>query len=99
MEKWIWVLEGEPKDIVIVDRDGNERHPDLEKIKRTPRLKPALVAGSRYGRGVGALFYGGRLGNKEELAARGNQYLTNDAILRAIGYEKGPQANPPAQDD
>lgn len=95
MDKWIWVLQGEPKDVLIIDRDGNERHPNLEKIKKNYRLKPGLVAGSRFGFGVGVLFYGGPLGKKEELAAKGNKYTTNDEILKAIGYEKGPQASPP----
>lgn len=92
---WIWVLNGEPKDIRITDKDGNERKPDLEKIKKYTRLKPALVAGGRYGKGVGVLFYGGKpLGNKKELTDKGNKYTTNTEILRAIGFEHGEQKEP-----
>ena len=35
---WVYVLEGEPKDVVIVDKDGNKRHPNLEAVKKKPRL-------------------------------------------------------------
>lgn len=94
-DNWIWVLQGEPKDLAIIDKDGVERHPNLDKVRKHSRLKPALVSGSRYGFGVGPLFYGGRLGNKSELLSRGNKYTTNEEILRGIGYEKGPQASPP----
>lgn len=83
----LWVLKGEPKEIVITDKFGAERKPDLDKIKSLARLKGARVAG-RYGAGVGPLFYGGRLGLKHELQAKGNKFTTNDEILQAIGYEK-----------
>ena len=83
----LWVLQGEPKDVKIIDRDGNERHPDLERVKDLAKLKGTRVAG-RYGAGVGPLFYGGRLGLKGELEAKGNSYTTNEAILEAIGYRK-----------
>lgn len=84
----LWVLEGEPKEVEIIDRAGARRLPDMEKVKRTPKLRGAYIAGSRFGRGVGNYFYGGRLGNKAELEAKGNDYCTNDAILEAIGYTK-----------
>lgn len=84
----LWVLEGEPKEVEIIDRNGERRTPNMEKVKSTPRLRGAYIAGSRFGHGVGNYFYGGRLGNKAELEARGNTYCTNDAILEAIGYKK-----------
>lgn len=83
----LWVLEEGPHEVVITDKEGAKRRPDLEKIKKNERLKGTRVAG-RYGAGVGPLFYGGRLGNKAELTAKGNKYTTNDEILQAIGYRK-----------
>lgn len=94
---WIWVLDGEPKNIVITDKEGNKRSPDLAKVKKNARLKPALVAGGRYGKGVGNLFYGGPLGDRGALEAKGNKYTTNTQILKALGYVKGEQANPPKE--
>ncbi len=91
-ENLIWVLKGEPNSVKIVDKDGVERLPDLDKVRKYSRLKPGLIAG-RYGRGVGGMFYGGRLGNKSELTAQGNVYTTNDSILGAIGYVKESQAS------
>lgn len=83
----LWVLEGEPKDIKITDKDGTVRSPDLEKVRKNERLKGTRIAG-RYGKGVGLVFYGTRLGNKAELTAKGNKYTTNEEILEAIGYKK-----------
>jgi hypothetical protein len=91
MERFIWQLKGTPVSVEIVDKDGHSRRPNLDKVKEHSRLKPAFIAGSRYGRGVGAMFYGGKLGNKKELARAGNKYTTNDEILEAIGYQKAPQ--------
>lgn len=83
----LWVLEGEPNDVVIVDKDGNKRNPNLDKVRKNAKLRGTRVAG-RYGKGVGQLFYGGKLGNKEELTAQGNEFTNNEEILKAIGYKK-----------
>ena len=87
---FIWVLEGEPKDVKIIDKDGVERHPDLDLVRAEPRLKPAKDAG-RFGKGVGQLFFGGKLGGVKELRAQGNELVNNDQILMALGYVKGAQ--------
>ena len=83
----LWVLDGEPKNITITDKNGNKRNPDLEKVRKYSKLRGSRIAG-RYGAGVGSMFYGGRLGNKAELTAQGNKYTTNEEILKAIGYKK-----------
>lgn len=83
----LWVLEGEPKNIVITDATGKRREPDLDKVRSHARLKGAYIAG-RFGKGVGQMFYGGKLGSRKELRERGNEFTNNDEILTAIGYRK-----------
>lgn len=88
-ESYYWVLEGEPKDIKIIDKEGNERHPDLDKCLATPWLNPTTMAGA-FGKGVGVTFYGGRLGSRKQLRehAENGELVHNDIILEAIGYVK-----------
>lgn len=87
-ESFRWVLMGEPKDVMIIDKHGKERHPQLDLVKRTPYLNPNRIAGA-FGKGIGQTFYNGeKLGSRAVLKAQGNQYIHNDEILEAIGYER-----------
>ena len=86
-ENWIWILEDDPKPVTITDREGNKREADLDAVRKHSRLMPGLVRRT----GIGNLFFGGPLGRKGELEARGNEYVTNTQIIRALGYVKGAQ--------
>lgn len=88
-ESFRWVLQGEPNDVTILDKNGVERKADLAAVAAMPYLNPNRVKGA-FGRGVGALFFGGKLGSKKELEAQAaNGALThNDAILEALGYRR-----------
>lgn len=94
-KNWVYVLKGEPKNIMIVDKHGKKRYPNLEEVKKNERLIPSVVLRV----GVGNLFYGGILGDRESLEARGNEYTTNHKILMALGFTKGAQLNPPKDED
>lgn len=88
-DAYYWVLDGKPKSVKIVDNKGNVRKPDLNKCASTPWINPAVIAGS-FGKGVGNLFFGGKLGSREELRAQKENGILTDstAILKAIGYKK-----------
>jgi hypothetical protein len=84
---FMWVLRGKPKSIVVVDKNGKRRKPDLDKVRNTPYLNPNKIAGG-FGKGIGMTFFGGKLGSRKELKEKENVYFHNDMILEAIGYER-----------
>lgn len=88
-DSYYWILDGEPKSIEIIDRNGLKRLPDLDICRVTPWLNPARIAGA-FGKGVGETFYGGRLGSRAELRAHAENggLVHNDVILEALGYER-----------
>lgn len=88
-EAFRWVLDTDtPKDIMIIDKNGEERHPELDKVLATPYLNPNRMAGA-FGRGVGQTFYDNRkLGSRKQLKEQGNELYHNDLILEGIGYKK-----------
>jgi hypothetical protein len=86
-EFW-WALDGAPKQVTIIDKNGVSRQANIDAVLKTPYLASKRVVG-RYGKGVGVLFFGGKLGSRRELLTSGNGDLThNDAILKALGYKK-----------
>lgn len=86
---YMWVLQGEPKIVPIIDKNGETRVNDLEQAKKRPYINPTTVAGA-FGGGVGGLMYGGRLGSRAQLRAHpeNGELVHNDKILEAIGYKK-----------
>jgi hypothetical protein len=88
-DSYKWMLSTDkPVDVMIIDKDGNERHPELDKVLTTPYINPNQMAGS-FGKGVGQTFYEGKkLGSRAQLKAQGNALIHNDVILEAIGYKK-----------
>jgi len=87
-DAYMWVLNTDsPKDVKVIDKEGKERHPDLQKVLETPYINPNRMAGS-FGAGVGQTFYGGKLGSRKELKEKGNEFYHNDMILEEIGYTK-----------
>jgi len=88
-DSYMWVLmTDDPYDLMIIDKDGEERHPDLEKVLKTPYLNPNTVAGP-FGKGCGVLLYGGRkLGSRKILKEKGNVEYHNDMFLEKIGYQR-----------
>lgn len=91
-ESFRWVLKDGPHNVKIVDKFGRDRYPELDKISKTPYVNPNRIAGA-FGRGIGMTFYGGeKLGSRKELKEKGNEFIHNDVILEAIGYERVPTA-------
>lgn len=86
-ESYMWVLDEEPKSVMVRDKNGVERYPDLEKVRETVYLNPNKMAGA-FGKGVGQTFYGGKLGSRKQLKENGNELFHNDLIMEAIGYHR-----------
>lgn len=86
---YMWVLEKGPHNITIIDKNGDERVPDLAKVSQTPYISPTKIAGA-FGKGVGQTFFGAKLGSRSQLRAypENGELVHNDAILEAIGYRK-----------
>lgn len=84
-----WVLSGEPNSVVIVDKNSERREPLQELLSKRPWINPSEVSGP-FGKGVGNLLFGGKLGSRAELRAHpeNGERVHNDAILEAIGYRK-----------
>lgn len=86
---FMWGLNGAPKDVKIIDKNGHERHPDLAKAQRLEYISPTRVAGG-FGEGVGQMLYGAKLGSRRQLRAHpeNGELVHNDVILEAIGYKR-----------
>jgi len=84
---FMWVLDGEPRPVTVVDKDGVERTADLDRVRALNPLNPYKVAGP-FGHGVGNLFFGGKLGSVKELKEKGNSVYNNETILSALGFVK-----------
>lgn len=86
---FMWGLNGAPKDVKIIDKNGTERHPDLTKATRLEYISPTRVAGG-FGEGVGQMLYGAKLGSRRQLRAHpeNGELVHNDVILEAIGYKR-----------
>lgn len=86
---YMWVLDGVPHDLTIIDKNGSKRKPDLSKVSQTPYISPTKIAGA-FGKGVGQTFFGAKLGSRSQLRAfpENGEMVHNDAILEALGYRK-----------
>lgn len=88
-ESYKWALTSGPHNVKIIDKDGNERYPNIKEINKHKFLNPSRVAGA-FGKGVGQLFYDGKLGSRKELRAQSEngELVFNDPILEALGYTR-----------
>lgn len=87
---YMWVLDGEPSEVPIIDKEGNRRLNDLDTCRRVRTINPSSMAGS-FGRGVGQTLYGGqKLGSRKQLREHpeNGDLVHNDVILEAIGYRR-----------
>lgn len=86
---YMWALEGEPRVVPIIDKDGKLRKNDLDTARKKPYINPTTMAGA-FGSGVGQMHYSGKLGSRKQLRAHpeNGELVHNDVILEAIGYKK-----------
>lgn len=84
---YMWVLDGEPKIVPIIDRDGNRRVNDPKASEKKRFINPSSMAGA-FGKGVGETLYGGRLGSRKQLRehSENGDLISNDPILAEVGY-------------
>ena len=86
---YMWVLEGEPKIVPIIDKDGIRRENNLEDCRKNKYLNPSRMAGA-FGRGIGQTVYGGKLGSRAQLREHpeNGELVHNDRIMEEIGWKK-----------
>lgn len=88
---YMWVLStSNPIDVKIIDKNGNARHPDLDKVLKTPYISPTTIAGA-FGKGIGrTFFHNEKIGSRKQLGAHpeNGDLIHNDAIIEAIGYQQ-----------